>query len=150
MSLTVKEKQDIKRQGFARTGGIPRQTYYTPDGRQIQAIPSIRQYNTKDESGEVTGTGTRDANLDNGWSLTPPKRKKPYCAGCDNWHNTKEEVIKCIAQKQETAQKWNEWANKQQASEAMERGKELEELKLEVLELRGELREVLQALKEAK
>jgi len=150
MTVTAKEKKDIKRQGFAYTGGIPRQLYWTPDGREIQAIPSMREYNRKDEEGNVIGTGTRDANLDKGWLLSPPKDPKFYCAGCDKWHDTEEEVVKCIAEREEKTNKWNEWARKEKEGESMAQGKEIEELHTEVYELKGMIHELTQMIKEVK
>lgn len=78
------------------SGGAPRKTYYTPDGRIIHAIPSIREYVKKDAQGKVIATGTRDANLDKGWLLEPPKRKKKYCPGCDAWHDTQKQIDTCV------------------------------------------------------
>ncbi|MAH50458.1 hypothetical protein CMI37_31845 [Candidatus Pacearchaeota archaeon] len=147
MSLTVQEKKDIKKQGFSRTGGIPRTMYYTPDGREIEAIPSWRGYHRKDKEGNVIGSGTRDANLDKGWALVPPKDPLPYCAGCDKWHDTQEEVTVCIAKKEERVKKWEEYAKKERAEEEETQRKETEELRTEVLELKGMIYELTQALK---
>ena len=76
-------------------GGLPKNTYYTPDGRVIRAIAAMREYVVKDKDGKVIGTGTRDANLDFGWLLTPPKELKPHCRTCDRWHDTLEEIEQC-------------------------------------------------------
>ena len=76
-------------------GGLPRQTYFTPDGRVIKAIPALREYVIKDKEGKVTDSGMRDANLDRGWLLKPPVNPKLFCQGCDRWHDTPEEVEEC-------------------------------------------------------
>lgn len=148
MTVTAKDKAAIKKQGYADIGGIPRQTYWTPDGRKVQGIASWREYNLKDDEGNVTGSGVRDANLDKGWLLQPPTEKKPYCAGCDKWHDTEEEVIKCIAEREESTRKWEERARKEKEGEAMAQGKEMEEMRTEMLELKGMVHELTQALKE--
>lgn len=150
MTVTIKEKADIKKQGYASVGGIPKTTYWTPDGREIKAIASKREYNTKDAEGNVVGSGTRDANLDKGWLLAPPAKPKPYCAGCDKWHDTKKEVAGCRALKEEKVRKWKAWAEKEKAGEAMTQAKELEEMRLEMLELKGLVYELTTALKEKK
>ena len=73
-------------------GGLPRTTYYTPDGRVIRALPNIH-VNQASQS--------RDANLDKGWLLAPPTVLKPFCRACDRWHNTQTEVDACIARQQQ-------------------------------------------------
>ena len=150
MTVSAKEKAQIKRQGYADVGGIPRQTYWTPDGREVKGIASWREYNIKDDEGNVTGSGVRDANLDKGWLLQPPRRKKPHCDGCDKWHDTKKEVIECTAKREESARRWDDWAKKEKEGEAMAQGKELEDLKSEMFELKGMVHELTQALKERK
>ena len=90
----------IERTGYGfggDIGGLPRTTYYTPDGRVIKAIPSIREYVKKDKEGKVIGGGTRDANLDKGWLLSLPNRnvRKLFCQTCDRWHDTQAEVKAC-------------------------------------------------------
>lgn len=90
--------QTIEQSGFGITediGGLPRTTYYTPDGRTIRAIPSLREYAIRNERGKVIRTGTRDANLDRGWLLAPPTELKLYCRHCDKWHDTQEEIEAC-------------------------------------------------------
>ena len=82
-------------------GGIQKKTYYTPDGRKMLAVPNIREYVVKDANGKVKGSGTRDGNYDRGWLETMPQVKKPYCKGCDRWHDTQKEVTDCI--KKQTA-----------------------------------------------
>ncbi len=143
MTVTTKEKTDIKRQGYAITGGLPRNTYWTPDGRRIEAIPSMRTFNQKDEEGNVIGSGTRDANLDKGWLLAPPSDPKPYCAGCDNWHDTEEEVTLCIAMKEVETKKWEDHARSQRASQDASQGKEIENLKDDMLEMKGMIFQLL-------
>jgi hypothetical protein len=98
--LTEAEKQQLESSGFGVTGqfgGVARQTYYTPDGRVIKAIPIINNYVLKDKNGKTTGGGVRDANLDKGWTLQKPTILKLFCATCDRWHDTKVQVAACKA-----------------------------------------------------
>jgi len=81
----------------ATIGGLPKTTYYTPDGRTIKTFPDTRERVIKDKQGTVIWHGTVDANLDRGWLMQPPQILKPYCRGCDRWHDTQAEVDKCIA-----------------------------------------------------
>ena len=76
-------------------GGQPKQIYWTPDGRQIRAMPDIHEYALRDNKGVVISNGVRDANLDKGWLLQKPVELKPYCHQCDGWHDTKEEIRAC-------------------------------------------------------
>jgi hypothetical protein len=76
-------------------GGIPKTTYYTPDGRIFRLPPNIREWVKRDKDGNVTGNGTRDANLDRGWTLTKPTVLKPYCKFCNNWHENTKEITAC-------------------------------------------------------
>ena len=78
----------------APTGGQPRKTYYTPDGRKIRAIPSMREYQMKHEDGTME-TGERDANYDKGWLDQMPTVLKLYCKHCDKWHDTEKEIEDC-------------------------------------------------------
>lgn len=76
-------------------GGQPKQTYWTPDGRPIRAMPDMHEWAKKDNKGVVIENGVRDANLDKGWLLSKPTELKLYCPHCDLWHNEKSEIIKC-------------------------------------------------------
>lgn len=82
------------------SGGIPRQTYYRPDGVVVKAIAQMRNYVVKDKDGKITSQGTRDANLDNGWTLTKPANPKLTCEYCGRWHDTQAEIKKCKIQTQ--------------------------------------------------
>ena len=75
--------------------GIPRTVYYTPDGRTIRTMPSLREYTKRDARGNVIESGIRDANLDRGWLLTRPEKLLPFCQTCDRWHDTQAEVAAC-------------------------------------------------------
>ena len=86
-------------------GGLPRTTYYTPDGRVIQSIPSMREAAIRDRAGHVVRTVVRDANLDKGWLLSPPARKKPFCPTCDLWHGTQREVAACAEKRRQLIQR---------------------------------------------
>jgi hypothetical protein len=92
--------------GYGRTGDIggqPKQTYYTPDGREVRAMPDMHEYviTHKREDKRFTGgfeltqtTGLRDANLDK-WLASPPANPLPHCPHCDTWHKTIAEVDAC-------------------------------------------------------
>jgi len=101
-------------------GGLLRQTYYTPDGRTIRAIASIRDYVRKDKDGKVVETGSRDANLDKGWLLAMPSDLKLYCSGCDKWHDTQEEIDACIASKQKFIDRMTRKGNGQYKKETVD------------------------------
>ncbi len=95
----MKVTPTVQATGFGLSGdigGLPRTTYYTPDGRVISTIPNIREFVRRDKDGKVIATGVRDANLDKGWLLTPPKTKKKYCPGCDAWHDNQKQIDACI------------------------------------------------------
>lgn len=141
--ITKQEEKLIKRQGYAPTGGIPRKLYWTPDGREVRAIASEREFIKKDDEGTVIDSGIRDANLDKGWLTQPPQNPVPYCSGCDKWHDTDEEVTLCIAEKQKQAEKWEAWARKENEGEATLQAKEMEEMSNQILELKGMIYELV-------
>lgn len=96
--MSIKMTPAIEAAGYGISGsigGLPRTTYYTPDGRTIKAIPNMRERVRKDKDGNVIWHGTVDANLDKGWLLQMPEVKKPYCKFCDRWHDTTVEVEAC-------------------------------------------------------
>ncbi|MFA6315740.1 MAG: hypothetical protein WC648_05235 [Candidatus Paceibacterota bacterium] len=96
--VTEEVKRIVEATGYGLNGdigGIHRKTYWTPDGREIKAIPQIRQYVVKDKDGKPIRSGTRDANLDRGLLTEKPKELKPYCKFCDRWHDTQTEVNAC-------------------------------------------------------
>ncbi len=104
---TIASKETIERVGYGvkgNIGGLPRKTYYTPDGRVIKAIASDRNYRKLVDG--VWEEGVRDANLDKGWLTSMPTELKPYCSGCDQWHDTDEEVNACIEKKKAQVKKW--------------------------------------------
>ena len=92
------------------TGGLPRQRYWTPDGREIRAIPSIRIY--IDRSVDPPAEGIRDANLDKGWLLQKPTRLKRYCPHCDYWHNTQKQIDACGQKKKAFQDKYTRKAKR--------------------------------------
>ena len=80
-------------------GGLPKTTYYTPDGRVIKAFANMRERVKKDDKGNVIWHGIVDANMDRGWLSKMPEVKKLYCKFCDTWHDTQVEIEACgIAQ----------------------------------------------------
>lgn len=146
MTISEQAKEGIERSGYGISGdigGIGRQTYFTPDGRKMRAIPAIRDYVVK-QDGKVIESGTRDANYDKGWLPVMPTELKPHCAGCDNWHDTQVDVDKCIKEKKKKAVAWEKWAQDKQKGEAMEQAKETDELRNEVLELKGDMHTLME------
>ena len=110
-------KQEAARTGAAVGGvwGGPRkQRYYTPTGEEVYSIPSWREFVRKDNDGRILEQGTRDANLDKGWSLSLPTELKVACPGCSKWHDTNEEVDACVDKKAKVAAQWERKALEQQ------------------------------------
>jgi len=135
----------LKSQGVAITGhigGIKRKRYWTPDGREVYAIPSMRTF-VRRVGGEIVEEGTRDANLDKGWLLYPPTELKQYCSGCDRWHDTKEEVNECIAKKKASAIKWEKASREKLNKENDDVNNEISELKEELAEIKTLLLKVI-------
>ena len=102
-------KQEAARTGAAVGGvwGGPRkQRYYTPTGVEVLAIPSWREFVRKGPDGKILEQGTRDANLDKGWSLSLPTELKVACPGCSKWHDTQEEVDACVDTKDAQMAQW--------------------------------------------
>jgi hypothetical protein len=105
-SISEDKKQLLEIQGYAivrPTGGQPRKTYYTPDGRKIRAIPCMREYQATVDG--VIETGERDANYDKGWLDRMPTELKLYCRHCDKWHDTEQEIEMC-AEKHKKLETW--------------------------------------------
>lgn len=101
--LTAEQRQIVETTGYGlagNIGGLPKRTYYTPDGRVIRAVESIREYVRKDKDGKVIEQGKRDANLDKGWLLQRPAVLKPHCQTCNRWHDTLEQVAECKAKQE--------------------------------------------------
>ncbi len=122
-------------------GGLPRQTYYTPDGRTVKAIPSMREYVRK-ENGKVIESGTRDANYDKGWLQTMPTELKHHCSHCREWHNSQEEVDACGV----ATEKRSEWGDRLARKYKKEEHEDIKGLKSEI----DELKEMVKKLTEAK
>lgn len=124
------------------TGGVRKNRYFTPDGREVWAVPSIRNFIRK-KDGKVIGGGTRDANLDNGWLLQPPTEPKLRCFHCDKWHDTKKEVDACGAARKASADMWQKRA---QAMKRKEGGGEIDEVKADVSELKSDMSDIKKML----
>jgi len=110
-------KQEAARTGAAVSGvwgGPQKQRYYTPTGEEVYSIPSWREFTRKGPDGKILEQGTRDANLDKGWSLSLPTELKVACPGCSKWHDTQEEVDACVDKKAEAAAQWERKALEQQ------------------------------------
>lgn len=139
----MKVSPAIEQSGYGLSGnigGLPRQTYYTPDGRVVRAIPSWREYVKKDKEGKVIETGTRDANFDKGWLPVMPTELKPYCPHCGKWHNTQEEIDACANRiKQRT-----EWGDRLARKAKKQESDDISDLKKEVAELKEMLQKALE------
>ena len=110
-------KQEAARTGAAVSGvwgGPQKQRYYTPTGEEVLAIPSWREFVRKGPDGKILEQGTRDANLDKGWSFALPTELKVTCPGCSKWHDTEEEVDACVDKKAAVAAQWERKALEQQ------------------------------------
>ena len=110
-------KQEAARTGAAVSGvwgGPQKQRYYTPTGEEVYSIPSWREFTRKGPDGRILEQGTRDANLDKGWSLSLPTELKVACPGCSKWHDTAKEVDACVDKKAEAAAQWERKALEQQ------------------------------------
>lgn len=147
MTVTAEDKLQIKQKGYADIGGLQKNHYWTPDGREVVAVPAMRTYNVI-ENGKVIESGVRDANLDNGWFLQKPAILKPHCPHCDRWHDTQKEIDKCGVNKIAFNKKWDKLAQKMKADE----GGEVNSLKTEVDGLKEDVSQIkdmlLQLLKE--
>jgi len=133
MTVTPKEKQAIAEQGYALLYGSPKQTYWTPDGRPIKALPDMRAYTDKN------GGGTRDANLDRGWLLQKPTDLKPYCDHCGLWHDTQEGIDDCGEKIKAFTEMWDNKAKKE-----LEPDERMDKLESEM----GDIKELLVKLLE--
>jgi len=110
-------KQEAARTGAAVSGvwgGPQKQRYYTPTGEEVYSIPSWREFVRKNSDGKILEQGTRDANLDKGWSLSLPTELKVACPGCSKWHDTAKEVDACVDKKAEVTAQWERKALEQQ------------------------------------
>jgi len=110
-------KQEAARTGAAVSGvwgGPQKQRYYTPTGEEVYSIPSWREFVRKNSDGKILEQGTRDANLDKGWSLSLPTELKVACPGCSKWHDTQQGVDACVDKKAEVTAQWERKALEQQ------------------------------------
>jgi len=132
-------KQTLERDGSAvtdirdkKTGKLlvnnrtPRQCYYSPDGREEFKIP--QHHERKD--GVVY-----DIFLAQGYTLTPPENPKPYCSGCDRWHDTQEEVETCIEKKSKFISSMNRRAGQELVKERKEKDTKISDLEARVNKL---------------
>ena len=140
----MKVAEAIKTVGFGLSGdigGLPRSTYYTPDGRVLRAIAAWREYVVKDKEGNVTGSGTRDANLDKGWLLAPPAVLKPFCRGCDGWHETLAEVEQCSQKRAEFIASVVARANQEKTDAIVDLERQVAELKALISKRMGDIKQ---------
>ena len=94
-------------------GGLKKKRYWTPDGREIMAVPAMRDFMRK-KDGKVIESGTRDANYDKGWLDHQPNETeiKLRCIYCDKWHDTEEEIKACAKKKKKFDEKYMKLAKK--------------------------------------
>ena len=102
---------------------LPRNRYYTPDGREEYKIPQQR---------ERSDGVIYDVFLAQGYTLTPPANPKPYCSGCDKWHDTQEEVDACVGKKKKFADAMQRKAEGELAKEHKGKDKEIADLTAKV------------------
>jgi len=112
----------------------PRTRYYTPDGREQWKIPQQR---------ERSDGVIYDLFLAQGYTLTPPANPLPYCKGCDNWHDTQEEVDACIEKKRKFAEAMQQKAEREFSKEQKVKDKTIADLEDKVDKLTKLLEEKL-------
>ena len=106
----IKQKLETEGHAFGGiTGGPGYTTYWTPSGKKMRGIPSIREFVYTDPDTGEKETGTRDATPgQRGWLTSPPQILKLDCISCKRWHDTQEEVDACVAAKAELAREMEE------------------------------------------
>lgn len=125
--------------------GVNKTRYWTPDGRQIDALPGLRGFSVR-KNGKVIRSGVRDINLtDKGWLSQPPADPKPYCKGCDKWHDTQKEVDECIANKNKSLRLWEKKAQGMKKEEGGDLRAEVDELKGDISDIKSMLTKLLEA-----
>lgn len=139
--ISAEEKKQIRQKGYADIGGIPRKRYWTPDGREVFGIPSMRTFIIK-EGNKVIEEGIRDANLDKGWLAEKPKKPKPHCPHCNKWHNTQNEINACGQNKRAFDEEWQKKA-KQMQEEPSDLRAEVESMKSDMGEIKNMLLELI-------
>jgi len=115
VQVTQEVQQQLASNGAALGvvwGGPQKTLYYTPSGREVWSVPSMRDWVRKNQGGKVVAQGTRDANLDKGWTLSPPADPKVDCPGCSQWHDTDEDMAECVESKRVQAALWEIKARK--------------------------------------
>lgn len=143
--LSPEQRAELESQGTTISeefGGAKKTRYWTPDGREILALPSMRTWIKKKDS-KVINSGIRDANLDAGWLLQPPTKLKPYCSHCDNWHNTQKEIDACGAKKKTFDDKWAAKAKRMRRNEGGEIEERVEKLESGITDIKQMLAQLL-------
>jgi len=143
MVVTAEEKQQIAQKGFADIGGTRKKRYWTPDGREMFAVPLMKDW-VKIKDKKIIGSGTRDANLDKGWLLESPSEPKPYCPYCTNWHDTQKEIDACGVKKNRFAKLYEKKALKEKSEENKGLQTEVAELKSEMSDIKSMLTKLLE------
>lgn len=142
MAIKISDEQRTQLEGAGMlmlpvTGGAPKRRYWTPDGRVIMMTPQVVTRKFRDGSVDQV-----DANYDKGWLTVPPKSPLPYCSGCDNWHDTEEEVKACVAEKAKTAARWE--AHGKKKLKETDSQVEIEGMRAEMSELKDMVAKLLE------
>ena len=115
-------------------GGIKKQKYFTPDGREVWSVPNMHTY--LDENKQE---GIRDANLDRGWLLQLPSQLKPYCPHCDCWHDTPALVNKCGKARKALIAKYAKKGQKELGNDVEDRLTRMETMMEKMIETIGKM-----------
>jgi len=143
--LSSAQRAELDSQGATISGdigGVKKQRYYTPDGREVLAVPSMKNW-VRREGKKVLDSGIRDANLDNGWLLQPPTKLKLHCDYCDRWHDTQKEIDACGAKKKVFDDKWAEKVKKLRHKDDGDLRDEVSELKSDMSDIKSMLSQLL-------
>jgi len=122
-SSAITDIRDKKTGKLLVNNRIPRTRYYTPDGREEWKIPQRRER----QDGVVY-----DIFIAEGYTLIPPMNPKPYCSGCDKWHDTQEEVDTCVEKKRNFAEVMQRRAEQDLAKEQKGKDKTIADLEAKV------------------
>lgn len=133
--MDKKQERELQSRGYG-IGGVfdntRKGTYYTPDGRKVERIVQHRER----QDGKVY-----DILLAEGYTLTPPEHPKPYCPGCDRWHDIQKDVDACVKKKKAMEKKGQRIAEKLAGKDG---NQEVKELKDKVDKLTNMLEKVLE------
>ena len=146
MTLLPEVKSQLNSTGVAVSGdigGLKKTKYWTPDGKEILAVPSILTFKLVDKKKKTVRDVTVDRNLEKGWLLQPPTKVKPHCSGCGKWHDTEQEIDTCITKKKTFNEEWEERVKKERKDNGEGLKQEVAELKSEMVEIKSLLIKLL-------